>query len=45
MLEKSKRIVNATLCWAWLATHDLSGPTMFPTCATLNLDNILLSRF
>ena len=45
MFEKSKLIVNAILCWAWLATHDLNGPAKLCLCATLNLGDISLSHF
>ena len=45
MLEKSKLIVNTTLCWAWLATHDLNGPVVLLSCAALNLGDISLSCY
>ena len=49
MVEKSKLIVNATQCWAWLAVFitstDPPSCAMLSSCADLNLGVLSLSRF
>ena len=45
MLESQKLpvIVNAALCWAWLAVYSLLEQTVLSSSANLNLGNISLS--